>query len=610
VNSAAPAEQVRAELERILASQAFKNAERLKRFLRFVVEEALREPDGLLKEHRVAMQVFDRPESFDPRADSVVRIAARQLRFKLRDYYEAEGRGDELRIELPKGSYVPVFSLREAAPAVTHRTWRAWLLAAVGALAVTGAVFLLVRSRLTPPITAVAVLPFRTLGNDAELQHLSEGLVDELTGELSKRAGLRVLARTSASRFQGAQDVGAIGRQARVGALVEGSIRRDGPGLRVSAQLIGTADGYHLWSQTQTFPPERIPEAVQSIAASMARALLGRNAGAVPAAPARLVDAAALRLYWKGRYLRRQRSVEAMRESAECFEQAAAKDPQFAAAWAALADVHAAMSFHQIGGENSEEAIAQARAALDKAMQSDSTVAQAYGTRGFIRFFHDWDWNGAEQDFRRALTLNPSYAKVHSTYALLLLARNRMAEALGESRAARDLDPLSYVVSVELGVALYIARRYGESMRFARETLAVDNSFTPARALLGMGLSATGKYEDGIKELEAAARGSERYSYLVGRMGYAHARLGHRREAEKLIAELTASPEPSSVSLVHVAYIYTGLNQKSRALDLLEQACVRRDADACFIGVEPVLEPLRSEPRFAALLTRYAMPRQ
>ena len=602
-------------MERVLASEAFKNAERLKRFLRFVVEEAVREPDGLLKEHRVAMQVFDRPESFDPRVDSVVRIAARQLRFKLRDYYETEGREDTLRIELPKGSYMPVFTVREPAPAAPPppgRHLRRWALAAAGTLLVAGSVYLLIRPRPAgpPPVTAVAVLPFKTLGSDPELQHLSEGVVDELAGALSKTPSLRVLARTSASRFEGAQDVTAIGRQAHVGAVVEGSVRRDGGGVRISAQLIGTADGYHLWSQTQTVPAERIPEAVQSLAEAMSGALLGPRASTATAPPARPIEPEALRLYWKGRYLRRQRSVEAMRESAQCFQSAVGRDPKFAAAWAALAEVHSTMSFHQVAGESPKDSIAKARAALEMAMQADGTVAEAYGIRGFIRFFHDWDWNGAEQDFRRALALNASYAKAHLWYSLLLQARNRPAEALKESRAARELDPLSYVVSVDLGVALYTARKYDESIRFARQTLLTDPTYTPAHALLGLCYAAKGAYAESIAELETAARGSERYSYLVGRMGYAHARLGRRREAQKLIEELTRSSDPGGVSLVHVAYIYTGLDQKSRALDLLEQACPRRDADACFLGVEPLFDPLRSEPRFAALLTRYGLPRQ
>ena len=165
-------------------------------------------------------------------------------------------------------------------------------------------------------------------------------------------------------------------------------------------------------------------------------------------------------------------------------------------------------------------------------------------------------------------------------------------------------------MSVDLGVALYTARKYDESIRFARQTLLTDPTYTPAHALLGLCYAAKVAYAESIAELETAARGSERDSYLVGRMGYAHARLGRRREAQKLIEELTRSSDPGGVSLVHVAYIYTGLDQKSRALDLLEQACPRRDADACFLGVEPLFDPLRSEPRFAALLTRYGLPRQ
>jgi TolB-like protein/Tfp pilus assembly protein PilF len=503
--------------------------------------------------------------------------------------------------------YLPVFRAREASPPPAPAGWRgARPLAAAGAVALA-AVFLLwtPAPSAAPPLTAVAVLPFQSFGTE---DYVADGVVDEITGALSRAPGLRVVARTSASRFRGARDLRAAGREMHAGAVVEGGVHWAPGGLRISAQLIGVADGYHLWSGSQTVPREQTPRAAEALASSIASALMGRPGGAASRAPAVSADPKALDLYWRGRYLRRQRGADSLRDSARLFEQAVARDPRFAAAWASLAEAYTTMSFHQVAGQPPEEMIAKARTALDKAMEADSTVAEAHAARAFIRFFYDWDWNGADRDFRRALTLNPSYAKAHRWYSLLLQARNRIPEALRESQAASDLDPLAYVVSVDHGVVLYSARRYDEAIQFTRRTLAIDPSYTPAHALLGLCLSAQRQYPQAIAELETAARGSERYSYLLGRMGHAYARWGKRQEAEKLIAELEKSPNPAAVSLVHVAYIYAGLGENNRAIDLLERACPRRDADACFTGVEPLFDTLRSEPRFTALLTRYGLP--
>ena len=606
---------VGAELDRILASATFKNAERLRQFLRFVVEETLRDPQGTIKEHWVAVNVFERPESFDPRSDSVVRIAARQLRFKLRDYYEAEGRDDELVVDLPKGSYVPVVRKRERTGSARRRPpLRYWMAAVAASLVLAGlAAYLALRVRrpADPPLTAVAVLPFQSLGADVDLQYLSSGFVDELTGELSRTAGLRVVARTSASQFGGARDVGALGRRLNAGAVVEGSLRRDGDRIRISAQLIATADGYHLWARNETVAEREMPASAESIAFAMTRALAARTGARLdPGSPrTHSADPQALRLYWKGRYLRGQRRADAFREAAECFEGAVARDPDFAAAWAALADVEATMSFHQVGGPGAEDALAKARAASEKAMQTDATIPEAYATRGFIEFFHDWAWKAAENDLQRALALNPSYAKAHAWYALLLLSQGRPEEAVRESTLAGELNPVASVVSIDLGAALYIARRYDDSTRFVRRVLATDPSYTPAHALLGMNYAARGECQRAIPEYERAIRGSERHSYLLGRLGYAYARLGRVREAQALIDEMLKAPDPAGVSLVHVAYVYVGLGQAGPALDLLEKACPRRDADAVFIGVEPVLDPLGKEPRFTALLARFGLPR-
>ncbi len=606
---------VREQLRKILASESFSHTDRLARFFQFVVEETLSGDGEALKEYRVALEVFDRPASFDPKTDSVVRVAARQLRSKLREYYEGPGKDDAVLIDLPKGRYVPSFAFRmkqdspAGPPSSVSRSRFYFRLASAVVLcaaALCGAVYFIRKtagSRDARSMT-VAVLPFDNYSTEPDNAVFCDGLVEELTTRLANLESFRVLARASSSKFKSEQDPIVLARKLRVDALIEGSVSRSGNKLRVSAQLIDTTDGYHLWSESYERVAEDAFGVQDEIVSNIVKALRTRTNASQAASLHRPPNPEAVRFYWLGRYTRRQRTPDALHKSAGYLEESVRLDPNYPQAWAGLADVYATMGFHETSGASPTEYVAKARAAASKALELDANLAEAYATQASLSFYYDTDWPRAEREYLHALRLNPSYARAHYSYALGLASRARLDEAVRESRRALELDPLSYTVGNDVGVIYYVARRYEEAIECGRQTLAADSTYAAAHALLGCCYSAKGNYPGAVDEFQKAIAGSERYSYLLGHLGRNLALSGRGGVAQELLEELINAPDKSSVSFVHVAYIHDALKQPDRALDCLEKAIDRHDADVVFMRVDPTLDGLRGSPRFGALLRK------
>jgi serine/threonine-protein kinase len=600
-----PADAIRAGLERILSSPAFANSPRLSRFLRFVVEHVLSGSQDLLKEYVLGVEVFERGEGFNPRTDSVVRVEAARLRLKLAEYYAAEGRYDTIRVEVPKGTYLPVFRHVEMTRQSPRQRGLAWALGGAATLAFVLAAGLIVLSLRGKPASFLAVLPFLNLSADANGALLAEGFVDDLTTRLAGNSGLRVVARTSAYQFRAkGEDIVALGRRLNVGSVLEGSIRQQEGRVHVTAQLIKVADGYHVWSETYDVDAAEVGGVQERIVRGVVRSLLPQGPPSPPAVwhP----DPEARTLLWQGRYLRKQKDLKAWAESVGFFERALVKDPTCAEAYAALADVWATQGFHNV--TPMEESVAKARKAANQALQLDDSLAEAHATLGWIRYFHDHDWAGSEAEFRRAIELNPSNAKAHQLYAQALVVRGRFDQAIAESRQAMALDPLSFIAGNELGLVLYYSRRYPEAIRELRRSLEVDPAFHGTHTLLGMCLAAQGHYEAAIAEYQKALAGP-RYTYILGRLGYACERLGRRADSAKVLAEVEEDFRRDSPYYAHLALLYAGRNDRERTLEYLEKGCRRREADLNFIAVEPVFDSLRKEPGFTALRRELGLTR-
>lgn len=603
--SGADAGAVRTQLARVLASSGFVSSSRLSALLTFLVEESLAGRAGELKESTVAVQVFGRRPDFDPRFDSIVRTQATQLRRRLREYYGADGAADPVIIEVPAGGYAPAFRAPAVAPERPKRSrGRMWAAAAaVAGLALLGAAAI-VRwsgpSAGAPP--SLAILPFQDFSGGEDAGYIADGLVEDLTTMMSRAPGLSVAARTSAFHFRGStEDVRTIGRRLGVSAVLEGSVRRQGGQIKVTAQLIAADTGYHIWSNAYEGPVANLPTMQRDIALAVARAL-GLNLARAPvyshAPPPEAYDA-----YLRARFVRG--GVPQRREqSVPLFERALKLDPEFAAAWAALASTHAVMAFHQEG-----DAEAHSRAAHEaarKAMELDETIPETHVALATLAYSRERDWPSAERGFQRALELNPSYAYAHRGYAVGLISRGRFDEALAELDLARRLDPIADAASNERAVTLYCAGRYGEAIEAARRVLEMKPEFYFARIVMGDSLAQQGRSAEAVAKYEEAMAATGRVTYMLARIGYARAREGRREDARRLLEEIVRDPGPAAQ--MDAARVNAGLGDYAEAVRRLELAEQGGASDVNFIAVEPVYQPLRREPAFRALVKRLGLP--
>ena len=605
-------EAVKDQLQRLLASPAFADAPRLRVLLAFLVEQTICGHAGELKESVIAVEVFSRAADFDPRADSVVRVQARNLRAKLRAYYDREGGYDPVRGDLPPGSYVPVFQsclaaaaappAVPAAPAppaafVTRR--RLALALPALALLVLAVAFVALTSSLWPARPrSIAVLPFLNLTGGADSDYFVDGFVDELTTALAQVKGLQVVARSSAFRFQGkGVDIAAAGRQLGASAVLEGSVHSVDGKVRVNAQLIEVKDGFHLWAHTYEAAARDIFAIRDEIAAAVPAALK-LPAPARAAVPAPRPDPETYDLYLKGQYFMERATLEDLARGIQFLEQSIRRDPGFAPAHAALADAWASVAYHRLTPDR--DAIAKAKAEAALALERDNSLAEAHALLAWIRFFYDWNWADAARGFRRALELNPSSARAHDWYSQYLLSAGRFADAAAESANALVLDPLNYRVSTNLCVVYYCARRYGQAVHQARLALDINPHFYQAQTMLGASLQEQGRLPEARAALQAAASEYAGDQDTRAHLAVVEAALGRGGAIQDAMAVLGREAGAS----YELAYLHLALGNRARALELLERAFDDRSSDMPFLDVDPVFQSLRGDPRYAALRTK------
>jgi TolB-like protein/Flp pilus assembly protein TadD len=618
-----PEAKVRAALERVVTSGGFQRSPQLQRFLRFVVDEVLSGRQNRLKEYVVGTEVFGRPADFDPRLDSLVRVEAHRLRTALEAYYQVEGCGDPVLIEVNKGAYVPSFrdripppSALSAAMAPVGRSRRASVWRTIGAV-MAAALLAISLYRFTRPTrphlprnATIAVLPFDNLSADPDNVYFCFGLMDEITTDLAKTGELRVVARTSAARFKRGDDIATIGRQLKADAVLEGGVQKYTDRVRVTAQLINTADSLHIWSESYERSSTDLLRVQSEIAQAVTQAVrphLTGNGGVVPHRVQYSADTEANQLYWKGSYFRSPMGKTGWRKdlatSAEYLEQAAQRDPGFAIAYAALADVYVSLGWERGGGTGTRDYMTRGRRAAMRALELDSTLAEAHGALGTVQFFYDYDGKAAEESFQRALELDPSNGKARMWYAYALVMQRRSADALAQARQAKELDPLSYVATTHLAVVHYFSRQNDETIRLVRETLQVAD-IAPAHGLLGMAYEVQQNYDAAIAEYQAGLRLVPTHSYIRGMLGHAYAKSGRIKEATALLQSANASFEQGGLSDLKAAYIYMGLGDQDRVFQLLERDYEQRDPELPYINVDPVFDPVRNHPRFVALVRK------
>jgi TolB-like protein/Tfp pilus assembly protein PilF len=460
------------------------------------------------------------------------------------------------------------------------------------------------------PTKSIAVLPFDNLSRDPDNAFFAEGVQDEILTRLAKVADLKVIARTSTQKFKSApENLPEIARQLGVLNILEGSVQKANDQVRVNVQLINALTNTHLWAEiydrklTDIFAVES--DIAKTIADTLQAKLTGSEKQMMASQPT--TDTTAYELYHKGRSLWEKRTGDNIPKAIAFYEQAIAHDPNYAVAYAGLANAYVLLPFYS--GARRSDSLAKTRENALKALQLDPNVAEAHVALGKLSFFH-MDLAGSMREYQRAIELKPNYATAHQWFGNdSLVSFGRFDEAIAEGRRAVELDPLSPIINADLGVTLYLARRYDEAIEQLRKTLAIDPTFFYAHYNLGIALQLKGNLSAAIAEYEKARQLSYD-SFVLALLGAAKGLAGDKNAAEQALKDFDQATQNQDVDEYSRALLFLGLNNKEEALRSIERAVAARDGSSLtWIKVDPQLDPLRGNPRFEALVQRVIAPR-
>jgi TolB-like protein/Tfp pilus assembly protein PilF len=458
------------------------------------------------------------------------------------------------------------------------------------------------------PLTAVAVLPFVNLSSDREDEYFSDGMTDELINALTQVEELRVASRTSSFAFKGKDaDVREIGDRLKVGAVVEGSVRTAGNRVRITAQLVSAADGYHLWSQTYERTLADVFAVQEELGRAIVSALSVRLATKIgkPAVKPSTAVLEAYTQYLRGRYFANKRTVEGLRAAIEHFQQAIERDPRYALAYAGLAECYILRGFEEFSPDlPASAAMPKAKAAALKALQIEPTLADAHGWLGVIAMLYGWDWPAAEQEFRRALSLNPNAILALLWYAIFLGAMGRHDESIQLVRRAATLDPGSLTIHLTVGRCYFWARRYDEAIEWIRAALEMEPSYLLTYVWLARAYCAAGRFQEALAEAQKGISLLGRLPILLMVYGNALGRLGQRAESLTILEELRHQALRSHVPAAYYAELLAGSGSSDEVFEQLELAYEQRSGYLAFLRVGAWWDSLGPDPRFGALLTR------
>lgn len=455
---------------------------------------------------------------------------------------------------------------------------------------------------------SIAVLPFVNISADPENEYFCDGLAEELLNALAKIERLKVASRTSAFSFKGKDaTIGEVARLLNVNTVLEGSVRKVGRRVRVTAQLINAADDFHLWSEKYDRDLEDIFEVQENITLSIVDALKVKLLGEEKASVLKrgTDDIEAYELYLKGRFHSAQRTEEGMKRSLDFFKRAVEKNREYALAWAGLADSYCLLSIYGI--MPTTEGFVLARESAETALAIDDQLAEAHASLGPVKHDGDWDFAGAEREYKMALKFNPNYATAHQWYGEFLGSVGRLDEALVEIEKAISLDPLSPIINTDYGKILFWAGRKDEAIRALRGTLEISPDFTGAHLALGEIFARTGSYDAALEHFERASTLDETPTVLA-KVGFTLGRLGQRKESEKTLAKLDDLRGNRHVSASCYALIYAGLDETDLAFEWLEAAYSERDEAMIWLKVTPEFDTIRTDPRFESLLKKVGYP--
>ena len=520
-------------------------------------------------------------------------------------------------ISTPSSADVTDAALPQPARDSRAQVWFFPAIAAVLVLALLGGAWLFLRPG--QPIHTLAVLPFTmsavsaaqsaadASNDEVVLLGITDGLISRLGGELVVRPTSSVLRYSSYPDVGTAVDPAVVGREQSVDAVLSGSMQRSQGFTALNLRLLRVRDGRTLWQDTFKGRPDALASLQQKAGDAAAYELHQLGAVTAPRSAAANVpphaNDQAYQLFLRGRYFWNRRTVEGLRKSVDYFHQSIAADPNYAPAYAGLADSYALLASFSV--EPGSSANADARSAALSAIQLDPTLAEPHASLGMIYFFTDWNLAAAEREFERSIQLNPNYATAHHWYALDLAAMGRFPQALYEIHIAQKLDPLSLIIGTNVGWIEYLARDYASANRDLQRVLELDPSFARAHARLGMLLLANGREQDAVAEFNKALQLSgDEDPWIEGLLGDALARTGNRAAAIRVLTELRQRSQSQYVPPISQALVLIGLGRKSEAIAALAQAEDDHSTSMVYARVDPALDAVRQEPEFRALLVR------
>jgi adenylate cyclase len=452
---------------------------------------------------------------------------------------------------------------------------------------------------------SVAVLPFVDLSEGGDQEYFADGIAEELISALANVDGLRVAARTSSFQFRGAAgDVRTIGDRLNVRTVLEGSVRVLDDRVRITAQLVDAGDGFQIWGERYDRELADIFSVQEEIAREIVEHLRAELVGSPVAADVPLLrshseDLGAYTLYLKGRYLWNKRTADGLRDSIDCFEQAIAADPDYALAYAGLADAYSLLGWYRY--LTADEAYERIKQAAGKALQLEAGVPEARTSHAYAKFLYEWDFPGADSEFLQAIELNPGYPTVHHWYGEYLMAMGRLEEATEQLQLAHDLDPLSLTITVGLGWSYYFLGDYDQAIERYSSVVEMDPYFVIVPWFLGPAYLQAGRHDDAVSLFEEWIGRLGPHPGLVALLAQSHALAGREEEARTVYAQLEERAKRAPIFPDYRALVHTALGEPDEALGWLEKALEERCWVLVFLGVDPAYKSLRSDPRFTAL---------
>jgi TolB-like protein/DNA-binding winged helix-turn-helix (wHTH) protein/Tfp pilus assembly protein PilF len=459
--------------------------------------------------------------------------------------------------------------------------------------------------------SSLVVLPLENLSGDKEQDYFADGMTDDLIANLAKIHSLRVISRSTAMAYKGThKPLPQIATELNVDAVVEGTVMRVGNRVRITAELVQVSTDQHLWADTYESPigdvlalQNRVSSAiVDEIRINLTKEDKERLAQKPSVSPEAYED------YLKGRYYWNKRSGEGFEKAIGYFEEATRRDPQYALAYAGLADCYGIIGATIYGRLPSSEASPKAKAAAVRALEIDPSLAAAETSLATAKFNYDWDWAGAAEGFKKAIQLDPGYSTAYQRYSLYLSAMGKFDDSLQQIKKARELEPLSISINTSVGWRLYLAREYDRAIAQLRDTLEMDPASEWAHLNLGQAYEQKGQFGPAIEELQKALELSHSSPLTISALAHAEALSGNHAAANKLLAQLEALSKKQYVSPFYVAIVYLGLGKNEVAMNWLEKAFTDRSNGLVFLKVEPELDPLRTNPRFVTLQSRLNFP--